>query len=222
MFYYSVNGQQTGPIEQEKLDAMVQSGALPQDTLVWKEGMSQWQPYSTVLGGGVANTLVPCSICKTLVPEDQTVRVENKIVCANCKPKFVQGMREGVVSSSRGLYEIALNQRKALICLGLLIVCNASQAVLGQAGGSAVMLALPIGLIGLVVLIFAVIAIYRLARSLGLMAILYAILLIVPCLGLLMALVAISRATQRLKEAGIKVGLFGVSKSTLEQLRQAQ
>jgi hypothetical protein len=222
MFYYSVNGQQMGPIEQEKLDAMVRSGALTQDALVWKEGMAQWEPYSKVLGGGVENTLVPCSVCKTLVPVDQTVRVGNQIVCASCKPKFVQGMREGVVSGSRGLYEIALNQRRALVCLGTLIMFNVAQAVLGQTGRAGALLAIVVALAGLVVLIFTIIAIYRLAKSLGLTAILYAILLIVPCLGLLMALVAISRATQRLKEAGIKVGLLGVSKSTLEQLRQAQ
>jgi hypothetical protein len=53
------------------------------------------------------------------------------------------------------------------------------------------------------------------------MAILYALLMIIPCINLIVLLVVVSRATNALRQGGIKVGFFGASKETIEQLRVA-
>lgn len=47
-FYIFLNGQQVGPIQQQQLSQYVQSGQLTPDTLVWKNGMAQWQAAKTV------------------------------------------------------------------------------------------------------------------------------------------------------------------------------
>jgi uncharacterized RDD family membrane protein YckC len=47
-WYYADNGRQAGPIDDATLDNMIRLGSIGQDTLVWKEGMANWQPLSTV------------------------------------------------------------------------------------------------------------------------------------------------------------------------------
>jgi len=47
-WYYSDNGRQAGPVDDAGLDGLIRLGAVRPDTLVWKEGMANWQPLSTV------------------------------------------------------------------------------------------------------------------------------------------------------------------------------
>ena len=78
---------------------MVASGSLPAETPVWREGMADWQPFSVALGGvGSAPVMVECAVCHQNFPSDQTIRYGNANVCAGCKPRFVQGLREGAVA----------------------------------------------------------------------------------------------------------------------------
>jgi hypothetical protein len=55
-WYYSKNGQQQGPVSEQVLRAKFSSGEISRTDLVWKEGMSDWKPYSSVtelsMGGG--------------------------------------------------------------------------------------------------------------------------------------------------------------------------
>jgi len=47
-WFYDKQGQQQGPVDAGALGELVRSGTLSPDTLVWKEGMGDWQPYRTV------------------------------------------------------------------------------------------------------------------------------------------------------------------------------
>ncbi|MGJ8672922.1 GYF domain-containing protein [Rubritalea sp.] len=47
MWYYTLNGKQAGPISQDELTHKL-TGQLPADTLVWKEGMSEWLTASSI------------------------------------------------------------------------------------------------------------------------------------------------------------------------------
>lgn len=47
-FYLYLNGQQVGPVQQQQLQQYVQAGQLTPDTMVWKNGMAQWQAAKTV------------------------------------------------------------------------------------------------------------------------------------------------------------------------------
>jgi membrane protease subunit (stomatin/prohibitin family) len=48
VYFVAVNGQQQGPYEMNTLQQMVRQGALNRDTLVWKQGMANWQKAAEV------------------------------------------------------------------------------------------------------------------------------------------------------------------------------
>ena len=48
MWYYAINGQQMGPIDEAQLKELLANGSINEGTLVWKNGMSTWQPLSQV------------------------------------------------------------------------------------------------------------------------------------------------------------------------------
>ena len=216
MFYYSLNGQQQGPVSEDQLRQMVATGTLTPDTLVWREGMAQWQPLASVVAG--ISSTVQCSVCKQLFPPDQTLTISGKIICASCKPQFVQGMREGITAPDQSLYAVALNQRRLILLVAIVLVFYLAQAAL--------MATMPpiaplFALAAYVTMLLSIVSVYRLAKALGFTAILYAIAMFIPCIGLLTLLVVVSRATSALKRAGIKVGFFGVSRDELQRLRIA-
>ncbi len=215
MFHYSLNGQQQGPVSEDQLRQMVATGVIGPDTLVWREGMADWQPLASLVTG--VSSTIRCSVCGQMFPPDQTLTISGKVVCANCKPRFVQGMREGVVGHDSSLYAIALNQRRLILAFGAQLICYFAQVA--AASVPPVGLIFSFGIFG--ALIFMMIYVYRLARAMGQSGILYAIVLIFPCLGWAILVMIVSRATAALKRGGVRVGLFGVSKETLEQLRVA-
>ena len=47
-WYYAKDGSQAGPVDQATLAAMVRSGEIKPDDLVWREGMGEWQPAAQV------------------------------------------------------------------------------------------------------------------------------------------------------------------------------
>jgi len=46
MWYYTVNNQPVGPIDEEKLRQLLTNHTINANTLVWKEGMAEWKPLS--------------------------------------------------------------------------------------------------------------------------------------------------------------------------------
>jgi uncharacterized RDD family membrane protein YckC len=51
-WYYADAGKQVGPIEEPVLDELAASGKVRDDTLVWHEGMTAWQPMGVVRAAG--------------------------------------------------------------------------------------------------------------------------------------------------------------------------
>ena len=109
-YFYASNGQPTGPVTLEQLDELVRGGTVTADTLIWKEGMPDWQPYTAIRGGGAAGAPAPglkvaatpaapggvvCSVCGQVFPPDQVIRYGATQVCGGCKPQFLQKLREG-------------------------------------------------------------------------------------------------------------------------------
>jgi uncharacterized RDD family membrane protein YckC len=108
-WYYAESGKSVGPFSEQDWQGLLQRGAIQSDTLVWREGMPEWKRYEELAGGGVATevpaaianrgNVVACSECGQVLPEEETVRYGNASVCANCKPVFVQRLRQGVAST---------------------------------------------------------------------------------------------------------------------------
>ena len=53
-WHYIDNGRRIGPVDESTLDILVRAGAIGAGTLVWHEGMADWQPYAAARGEGTA------------------------------------------------------------------------------------------------------------------------------------------------------------------------
>jgi predicted Zn-ribbon and HTH transcriptional regulator len=99
-WYYAESGQQVGPVTSERLDQLRATGKITPVTLVWKEGMAEWQPYGNVFaapppGSAAAPALAVCAECGNSFKRDDMIPYQNSYVCATCKPMFLQRLREG-------------------------------------------------------------------------------------------------------------------------------
>lgn len=101
-WYYARNGRQSGPVSENELDSLVRSGEIALETLVWRRGMDAWLPYASARGAATAPDVPPrlddatCCECNRSFSRNDLLRIENHFVCAECKPAFLQRMREGV------------------------------------------------------------------------------------------------------------------------------
>lgn len=118
-YYVDAAGQQVGPVDDATLEGLIASGAVNAETLAWREGLANWQPLREARPGqyaaAPAAAPVPagapiasgieeavCAECGGIFPVSDTIRIGSARVCANCKPVFVQKMREGVDVQSAG------------------------------------------------------------------------------------------------------------------------
>ena len=113
-WYYAEDGQQRGPVTQEELDRLVAAGTVTDTTLVWREGLPAWQPWSALkpVGSPTATPLEPppvapsdtpappapgrvrCCECGADFAADDTLRYGERHVCAACKPRLLQRLGE--------------------------------------------------------------------------------------------------------------------------------
>jgi uncharacterized RDD family membrane protein YckC len=110
-WYYAESGQQAGPVDDGQFEQLVQAGKILPETLVWREGMANWQPYNQVrsprlssssppvaAGGAATATAVGqavCAECGGVFDLQDTIAYGNARVCAKCKPAFIQKLAEG-------------------------------------------------------------------------------------------------------------------------------
>src|SRR5579859_8071822 len=99
-WFYAIDGQQCGPVTDSQLDELVRSGKIGPATLVWREGMAEWQPLNAAralappsVSGAVPGNL--CAECGRNFPTEELIRLHNAWVCAQCKPVFLQRLAEG-------------------------------------------------------------------------------------------------------------------------------
>ena len=104
-WYYADGGRQVGPHGDEDFRRLVSEGTVRSTTLVWHEGMVNWQPLGEVAsqltaapgvegGSGVAAHDF-CSQCGRQFSTDDMISYESAWVCADCKELFFQRIREG-------------------------------------------------------------------------------------------------------------------------------
>ena len=105
-WYYAKAGQPVGPIDDAQFQAAIQSGDIQPDTLVWREGLANWQRYAELQNPSapaappVVQTLaageVLCVECRRPVPQENAIQIGANWVCAACKPLYIQKLKEGV------------------------------------------------------------------------------------------------------------------------------
>lgn len=136
-WYYVEQGKQTGPASDEQLNALVQSGKITAETLVWREGMAEWLPYRQVhemattsgVTGAEAKPQAVCSECGKILPEDETIRYGDLRVCANCKPILLQKLQEGAALKTGDLNYASFGARFVAYFLDTLILLVFNQLI---------------------------------------------------------------------------------------------
>jgi hypothetical protein len=118
-WFYVEAGQQAGPVDDARLAELVRSGKIQSETLVWREGMVNWQAYREVapaapLGMAGAPPVVEappvataggviCSECGRTFPTTEVIRYGERWICAGCKPVFFQRLSEGAPLGTAGM-----------------------------------------------------------------------------------------------------------------------
>ena len=111
-WYYAENGRQVGPVEEAALDDLVRQGVVRDETLVWREGMANWQPHSVARPRPAAPPPQPaaaaaapapayapppqaaetryCAECGRPFPANELSMVGSAAVCSSCRPAVMQ------------------------------------------------------------------------------------------------------------------------------------
>jgi hypothetical protein len=134
-WFYVLKGHRTGPVAAGELLQLVATRALTPGTPVWRDGLSDWQPFRDVatrdpdLAAGV-----PCSLCRQTLPLDQIRAVESQPVCPTCEPRAQETAREALASrlDAKALRQRHLKHETSLKSVGLLFIGSA--LVLGYFG----------------------------------------------------------------------------------------
>ena len=164
-WYYAVGGQQQGPVDEAQMDALLQSGQITQETLVWRDGMANWQPLrqarasastgtppiaGSMAGAGAETSTsgsvgeVVCVECGKLFTKDNAIQYGTAWVCAACKPIFLQKLREGAATGSAALGTAERRYAgfwirvvaKIIDGLAMGLVVGIPMLILGVAGGT--------------------------------------------------------------------------------------
>jgi uncharacterized RDD family membrane protein YckC len=105
-WFYAESGAQKGPVDDAALDSLAQAGVIRPDTLVWNESIPNWLPLSQARPGAapaaVPGAAYTCASCQGQFAANQVVMVGNAWVCANCKPAYLQQLREGTPTFGMG------------------------------------------------------------------------------------------------------------------------
>ncbi|NCC51575.1 MAG: RDD family protein [Spartobacteria bacterium] len=110
-WYYVDAGERQGPVSEEAFAELAATGRITAETLVWHEGMTEWQPYNTVAPGATAHAIpqpmegeATCCECGRVFPRLDMIQYEHSWVCAACKPVFFQRVLEGAPISGEMRY----------------------------------------------------------------------------------------------------------------------
>lgn len=189
-WFYMEGGQRRGPVSFEELMSAVLSAPAPHRVPVWREGMAEW---------GTAGH----------VPE----------ISQRLPPAPPEGSWPAPLDDAEA---IAKHYRRLVLLVGAQLVLSVFFRGQGPAmsQGEAVLalILLPV-LIG--VTVYLVATAYRLARYLGAgVPVLWAVAMFIPCLNIIMLLVLSSKAQAWCRQYGIKVGFFGPTKESIEEVRR--
>jgi len=134
-WFYAIDKQQSGPVNDDQLDALLRAGTINPSTLVWREGMTDWQPLSLARGNAPSNSatsgpsgqaatpdgMVTCVECRRSYPPEEVIRYGDQPVCAVCKPIFLQRLREGAAIPSTFIYASFGSRLAAKILDGIIL-----------------------------------------------------------------------------------------------------
>ena len=104
-WHYSESGQQFGPVSEDELLRLAQTGVVKPESMVWQSGMTEWKPFRDA-GPGAPPPLPPqstatrfCTMCGNQFSSADLAFFGESAICAGCKPAWVQRVRQGMTSA---------------------------------------------------------------------------------------------------------------------------
>jgi hypothetical protein len=99
-WYYANGADRNGPVNEEEFQRLVQQGVITPQTLVWRQGFSDWRPYgesaSPSTADGAVEVPVTCDGCGGSFSRNDVIPMAEGFYCAACKPLALQRLKEGV------------------------------------------------------------------------------------------------------------------------------
>lgn len=103
VWYYAHERNRVGPIDDAEFEALVDTGVIVPETLVWNETLPNWVRYADVVlqgstaaeSGGQGRPVETCHECGRMFPQDNMIQYQDAWICASCKPVFIQKLKEG-------------------------------------------------------------------------------------------------------------------------------
>lgn len=149
-WYYALDGEQKGPVSAEDFERLVEADVVKPTTRVWSEGMADWQTLVEVRPAKPAAAPPPhasdssrCGLCGVAVTAEDSVRLDGRLVCAACKSRAVQMLREGVPAVSGGAEQIRqahLSHESSIRAVGMLYLLGGALLTLSCVLGLTAML----------------------------------------------------------------------------------
>jgi hypothetical protein len=93
-WFYESGGKQNGPISEAELDSLIRAGTITPRTLVWREGLADWQPLSSARPNLDPNIGI-CASCGLLIPAADLVQIGGRPICSSCKPAVLHELEQG-------------------------------------------------------------------------------------------------------------------------------
>src|SRR5262245_14308702 len=88
-WYYAIGGDRNGPVNEEEFQQLVQQGVITPQTLVWRQGFTDWQPYgASAPPSGVGDPPVvnaTCAGCGGSFSPADVIPLAGGLYCATCK-----------------------------------------------------------------------------------------------------------------------------------------
>ena len=94
-WYYAINQERKGPVDEATMADLAKSGVITPDTLVWRQGLTEWQPFRAVSD----HASVQQAVVEPPVPASapsQSIQLGGHTVTEETKDAFVQRIQEGV------------------------------------------------------------------------------------------------------------------------------
>ena len=158
-WFYVENGQQAGPVEETDFPALARAGKLRGDTLLWREGLANWEPFSTacpqefaalasVLSAGAPAAVAVaapatggneavCAECGGVFSKDEMIPHGSVHICARCKPVFMQKLAEGAKLNTGALDYAGIGTRFGAAVLDNILLAIVNFGIGLVVGGSA-------------------------------------------------------------------------------------
>lgn len=112
-WHYAKGDKKVGPIKEEEFFALVKNGTITPKTLVWHSGLSNWREYGALDADGqsmpeaiegIAAGKGVCSECGRPFPPEDMIKHGDSMICEDCKPVFLQKLKQGTWSDGTYRY----------------------------------------------------------------------------------------------------------------------